>query len=276
MNDEMPEDQKAKRKEIQKRRLEKAIQPKGCGRGHVKREIWATQQKPDWDFWLIMPKVELWQACALSLNIEPDSIAPENDGMGGESFFKAEKFPDSEIWNKFNKRLRLLDAYIREQDECFPHAMELVTFIRLAMNFPHSWNMPPELVAPVQKLEEQNDVTLTKSLQVAIKKSDKDERRQVNNESSNKPNQNKQKRVHALHELITRVYKNLSKRNSNREVWNALKNKPEILDSEIRSEIEHIIQEMDKDCIYWITRQGKERRMLRETFNNYLSKLRNS
>lgn len=35
----------------------------------------STSPLPDWIFWAAMPEVELWQACALAHNIDPDAIA---------------------------------------------------------------------------------------------------------------------------------------------------------------------------------------------------------
>lgn len=66
--------------EDKRSRLERAILPKGCEKTSM--VVLAEHSTPDWEFWQDMPDVELWQACALSLNLNPDSIAPHYDGMG--------------------------------------------------------------------------------------------------------------------------------------------------------------------------------------------------
>lgn len=80
----------------------------------------------------------------------------------------------------------------------------------------------------------------------------------------------KQKRVHALHELIKEIY-NKSSDKSPRAIWNQLK--------EMCNERE-ILQEVDSwtkpdATIFWITHRGKEDEMIRSTFENYISRLNN-
>lgn len=75
---------------------------------------------PDWTFWRNMPEVALWQACALSLNINPDSL--RNDpyacvaGAGGSRIFLAESFPDDATKFTFGQRLRILRANLPNKD----------------------------------------------------------------------------------------------------------------------------------------------------------------
>ena len=76
-------------------------------------------RRPDWAFWSILPSVELWQASALSLDIDPDDIdlptpARSIDWTGGG-------FPDQARFNSFMKRLRLLVA-LRDDDTIFSRA----------------------------------------------------------------------------------------------------------------------------------------------------------
>ncbi len=110
--------------------------------------VWATHKIPDWKFWRDMPQVDLWQACALSLNLDPDSLTFSNDGMGGASYIKMQSFPNEEAWEKFNKRLRLLEAKMRES-----RVVPLADFVKWALSLSTPWDMPPELenVASVVK-----------------------------------------------------------------------------------------------------------------------------
>ena len=71
---------------------------------------------PDWEFWLNMPSVKVWQACALSLNIDPDSMRHSPHGWmagpGSGPIFEPGSFPNNEAAEAFGKRLRLLSASI--------------------------------------------------------------------------------------------------------------------------------------------------------------------
>lgn len=64
---------------------------------------------PDWNHWLRMSGVELWQACALSLNIEPKSIVriPNYSGAG---VFLLEN-ASGEAQEAFDKQLEILNSY---------------------------------------------------------------------------------------------------------------------------------------------------------------------
>ncbi len=171
-------DKKAKRKKALKRNLELALTPEGCGGTlNIKHKAWSPQQIPDWEFWLNMPEVELWQACALSLNVDPDSVAPTNDGMGGESFFKESSFPNEEIWEAFQKRRRLLKAKMQWQNRYDSHSIGLGDFVRLVLCLSSPWDMPQELVALAQKPEVQTNAPATEPTQ---EKQNKD--REINQE----------------------------------------------------------------------------------------------
>ncbi len=146
--------------------LEGSIQPRGCG-GLLYKKDSADHVLPDWEMWLDIPEVKLWQACALSLNIEPDSIAPSNDGMGmgmgGESFFRSEKFLRQEIWDKFNKRCRLLDATGRHHRPLY-HSISLQDFVNLTLRFSYPWDMPIELLELAQRREAQTSTPKNESV----------------------------------------------------------------------------------------------------------------
>lgn len=94
-----------------------------------------TRQKeevkdPDWTFWLAMPHITAWQACALSLNIDPDSLKLKEDtwmnGSGGGVLFESSSFPSKEVEQEFNKRLRLLSEYIEMPRLFHQHPLNLI------------------------------------------------------------------------------------------------------------------------------------------------------
>lgn len=68
----------------------------------------------DWEFWRAMPNAKYWQACALSLSIDPDSLKPSPNawmaGPGSGPIFESKSFPSREAEERFDKRLRLLVA----------------------------------------------------------------------------------------------------------------------------------------------------------------------
>lgn len=79
-------------------------------------------QKPVWKFWRAMPEVKLWQAIALSLNLDPDLLNPdyidndsleldEHGGWNGDASLSV-----TELSN-FSKRLRLLVANISDKKQ---------------------------------------------------------------------------------------------------------------------------------------------------------------
>jgi hypothetical protein len=59
-----------------------------------------------------MRAVKEWQACALSLNIDPDSLKPHPQGWmagpGAGLFFTSDSFPSNDVEEKFEKRRRIL------------------------------------------------------------------------------------------------------------------------------------------------------------------------
>lgn len=137
--------------EARRQRLEGAITPKGSGGAWSgRREVWATHEMPDWEFWRDMPAVELWQACALSCNLDPDSLAFSNDGKGGKSHIQMSSFPNEETWELFIKRQRLLKAKMQQPNGRFSHSIRLADFVTWALSLSTPWDMP-ELVALAQK-----------------------------------------------------------------------------------------------------------------------------
>ena len=68
----------------------------------------------DWRYWRHMPEVKQWEACALSLNINPENMKHRPQGWmtgpGSGPIFADGSFPGKTAQVEFNKRLRLLSA----------------------------------------------------------------------------------------------------------------------------------------------------------------------
>jgi len=71
---------------------------------------------PDWAFWPAVRPVAPWQAAALSLGLDPDSLDMLSGGwMGGPGAppsFKPESFSDAEIEVAHGKRLALIGSFV--------------------------------------------------------------------------------------------------------------------------------------------------------------------
>lgn len=107
---------------------------------------------PDWKFWRHMPEVETWQACALALNFDPDSIQrhPQAWMAGGGDVFMMSSFPSSEVAQQHDKLLRLLEAN-RFNAQHFTPAHNFQDPVRLsefaAWCIHVCFEIPPELAA---------------------------------------------------------------------------------------------------------------------------------
>ena len=71
----------------------------------------------DWRYWQILPEVQQWEACALSLGIDPESMRRHPQawmagGPGAGPMFTAASFPNREAETEFQKRRRLLEASV--------------------------------------------------------------------------------------------------------------------------------------------------------------------
>lgn len=134
------------------------------GIGSVHHRFVTTPKHPDWEFWQSMPEVKPWQACSLSLNIDPDSMKQGQAWMAGPGhgpIFESMSFPSEEVEQKFGKRLRLLNANLRNREFFSPRTLNmgdsnfndvrLSEFVSWVRSLPAPWDMPPELVALAQK-----------------------------------------------------------------------------------------------------------------------------
>ena len=126
------------------------------------------QKTPDWkEEWSHKPKVSLWQACALSLDIEPYTLEHSDTawmgGPDGGPVFTARSFPSDAVKQSFERRLRVLIANITDNRYFSPYIattrdvaydeVRLDEFAAWAMNVVKWDGLPPELVAMAQKPE---------------------------------------------------------------------------------------------------------------------------
>jgi len=126
----------------------------------------------DWDFWLHMPAVNVWQACALSLGIDPDKMKHCRNGWmagpGSGPFFEASSFRSDEEKTKFYKRLRLFTTHISRtqyfqihrssfgygtfSETDLPYVeMHMKTFVKWAISVGKWDNLSSGLLALVEK-----------------------------------------------------------------------------------------------------------------------------
>jgi hypothetical protein len=72
----------------------------------------SDENKPNWKEWKHMPEVQVWQACALSLDIEPSSIKwyPRSweTGPYSDQLFEDESFQSENEKKEFKSRQRIL------------------------------------------------------------------------------------------------------------------------------------------------------------------------
>ena len=122
-------------------------------------------KKPNWKEWKFTPEVRVWEACALSLDIDPHSIVLSRHGwMAGPGygpFFEDESFPDGATKDEFALRVRVLLANLRNRAYFSPRAQDAVTpgnslvslaeFSKWAVSVVQWGALPHELVALVQR-----------------------------------------------------------------------------------------------------------------------------
>ena len=74
-------------------------------------------KKPDWSEWSLMPKVEVWQAVALSMDLEPHDLRRDinSELLGFGGFFKQGTFLNHRAESAFEKRIRMVVANLKEQ-----------------------------------------------------------------------------------------------------------------------------------------------------------------
>jgi len=75
--------------------------------------------KPNWSDWLLTPDVKVWEACVLSIGLEPESMEREDfgwmDDNGTGPYFTSESFPNSEAEKKYKNRLKVLGRNLSDR-----------------------------------------------------------------------------------------------------------------------------------------------------------------
>ncbi|NBQ54468.1 MAG: hypothetical protein EBU49_12955, partial [Proteobacteria bacterium] len=125
-------------------------------------------KKPDWSEWSLMPKVEVWQAVALSMDLEAHDLHMDvhTPLLGFGSFFKPNSFPSSAKEREFEKRLRILEANLEDSAK-FPNVVinrelrlsivALPEFSAWAVSV--GWEIPEELAKKSAEADEVDRVT---------------------------------------------------------------------------------------------------------------------
>jgi len=111
----------------------------------------ANDRQPRWKKWRLMPEVDIWQAVALSLNIEPEKVQTSDHAWMGA------RFPFNE-GDEFDDRLNITLAYASNRAH-FPTpcrlnmgggylcGIRLSEFAEWAVSVAEWKNLPPELTA---------------------------------------------------------------------------------------------------------------------------------
>ena len=102
-----------------------------------------SNREPKWSTWDLLPKVELWEAVALSFNIDPHQIKrnPHQWLVGHQPIFNEGK--------DFDDRLRIIKANIgnhellKGRQDCTLRSINLVIFAKWATTI--GWEIPPKL-----------------------------------------------------------------------------------------------------------------------------------
>lgn len=112
---------------------------------------------PDWSEWKSIPRVAAWEACALSVDVDPHSMTADPNGWmaaEGGPFFDRESFPSEQVMKEFEKRLRILIANIPSDSFSPPvlnmgspklHQLRLDEFARWAVT-KVKWQVPDALM----------------------------------------------------------------------------------------------------------------------------------
>jgi hypothetical protein len=67
-----------------------------------------TNTPINWKYWGSLQVLQQWQACALSLNINPDDLRAKPMPVPGKPVFNSSCFPSADVHLEFDKRLTML------------------------------------------------------------------------------------------------------------------------------------------------------------------------
>lgn len=141
-------------KRQQQERLERAITPQGVPFSGSRKAYRPLPPPTDWRLWRNLPDVALWEACLLSLNINPAEVEQSSDGC-----ITGDSFPSDGTAREYETRLRLL-ASNRDDSEHFTLPAVRRTTARSRVRLPEfaAWalhlgfeDVPSELVALAEK-----------------------------------------------------------------------------------------------------------------------------
>lgn len=91
---------------------------------------------PDWTKWKYVPTVQVWEACALALNIDPDAVEYKQVNWNPLKLddykysILQSGFPDREAINKFDNLLRFF-IKARKENRHFTPTYSLLDDVRL-------------------------------------------------------------------------------------------------------------------------------------------------
>lgn len=123
-----------------------------------------NMSKPDWEFWLNIRAVKVWQACLLSLDIDPDNMKGSPTGwmagLSGPPIFVDSSFPSQAVKDTYRKRLTILASHIGDKTHFRLHSIimgeptrceiYLRDFAKWVVHVMHWKDIPSELAALAQ------------------------------------------------------------------------------------------------------------------------------
>jgi hypothetical protein len=127
---------------------------------------------PNWDEWKHIPNVEIWQACLLSLNIDPNSMVHSagawQAGNAAPPIFASRSFPNEASEKAYESRLRELIANSNNPDYFSPEIICLnnpkksmvrpAEFLNWALKTVSWQNIPDQLSAMANKSINENSL----------------------------------------------------------------------------------------------------------------------
>jgi hypothetical protein len=161
MSDEKPDWKEWKRtlsdKKSKVTKVPPPISPLRGGSGMISL-LQTTAKKPDWKEWKHTPMLQVWQACALSLDIDPHSMKSSPDSwMADSKIYASESFPSEDAKAQFESRQRMLLANLIpkrggsfsyfEFDFEDPHMSKIPLSEFAAWCVECEFDIPPELAA---------------------------------------------------------------------------------------------------------------------------------
>lgn len=104
---------------------------------------------PHWAKWKHMPEVELWEACALALNIAPDSMrrSPNDWMVSGADIFLPESFPSDDVAKEFKNLMEVAKANKQQTIHLKISLPEFAAWCATVVRDLTGRDIPPELAA---------------------------------------------------------------------------------------------------------------------------------